>query len=324
MLHILLFILKIIGIILAVILGIVVLMICIVLFIPVRYEIAAGCGGNLDSLKVRIRITWLLHLIRADVLYRQKGLRWRVRAAWFKREKTKTEKKEEIKTETKTEEEIKEDKNIEETEEECNGVSEERQEGREEPESSVEEQQKTQKSVEEIPEEKSEASEIPEITEEPEDHAEKRTGLYEKIQKILQKIKTIIRSFRDKIKALSEKKDRLLGFIQDEVHKAAFYKVKKEAFRLLRRLNPKKLEVCLVYGFEDPCLTGQALAGLSVLYPFMGEHVDITPDFEKRILQGRCYVKGKLYAWHFAQVCWNLIWCKNVRKTYRHIKNFQI
>ena len=50
MLHILLLILKIIGIILAVILGILVLLICIVVFAPVRYEVKAGCTGNPDDI----------------------------------------------------------------------------------------------------------------------------------------------------------------------------------------------------------------------------------------------------------------------------------
>lgn len=355
MLHILLFILKIIGIILAVILGILVLLIGIILFVPVRYEILGSCGGDLDSLQAKVRITWFLHLIHADAMYKKKRLRWRVRAAWIwkgnvgrrteenteisgeeskgnqiKKKQTEKEqgaekeiriKEEQVKE---SKEEKKEEKKIEETSEEYGTVSGECEEGREEPDSSVEEQQEETESVEEIPEEEPETPEISEVGEESEDTAEKGTGLYEKIQKILQKIKCTFQSFCDKIKALLEKKEKLTNLIQDEVHVAAFQKVKKEAFCLLRRLSPKKLEARLVYGFEDPCLTGQVLAGFSMLYPFIGEHVNITPDFERRILQGRCCIKGKLYAWHFAQVCWNLIWCKNVRETYRHIKNFKM
>lgn len=327
MLHILLFILKIIGIILAVILGILVLLICIILFVPVRYEILGSCGGDLDSLKVRIRVTWLLHLIRADALYKKKKFRWQVRAAWVKKgnggrqDKESGRRKEHIKE---SKEEIKEEKKVEETGEEYDTVSGECEKGREEADCSVEEQQEETESMEEIPEEESKAPEISEINEKSEDTAGKRAGFYEKIQETIQKIKCTFQGFCDKIRALMEKKEKLTDFIRDEVHVAAFQKVKKEGFRLLRRLNPKKLEAEVVYGFEDPCLTGQVLAGLSVLYPFMGDHVDITPNFEKRILRGRCCIKGKLYAWHFAQVCWNLIWCKNVRETYRHVKNFQI
>lgn len=97
----------------------------------------------------------------------------------------------------------------------------------------------------------------------------------------------------DKIKLLLEKKERLAEFITDEVHRKAFFKAKDEAFKLLRRLKPKKLAADLHYGFEDPCTTGQVLAGLSMLYPFWGEHVSIIPDFEQKVLEGSPVHQGQ-------------------------------
>ena len=82
MLHILLLILKIIGIIIAVVLGILVLLVCIVLFVPVRYRADASCEGNPDTIRAAGKVTWLLHLIRADVSYSEKKLNWRIRIAW--------------------------------------------------------------------------------------------------------------------------------------------------------------------------------------------------------------------------------------------------
>ena len=70
MLHILLLILKIIGIIIAVILGILLLLILILLFVPVRYKAQGVCRGTTDSLKGKVCITWLLHLFRIDLLYK--------------------------------------------------------------------------------------------------------------------------------------------------------------------------------------------------------------------------------------------------------------
>ena len=49
MLHILLLILKIIGIIIAAILGILVLLVCVVLFVPIRYEARAEFDGTLKG-----------------------------------------------------------------------------------------------------------------------------------------------------------------------------------------------------------------------------------------------------------------------------------
>ena len=70
MLHILILILKIIGIIIAVILGILLLLIAIFLFVPVHYEVQGRCDGDLDSLKGKVQVTWLLQLVRADILYK--------------------------------------------------------------------------------------------------------------------------------------------------------------------------------------------------------------------------------------------------------------
>ena len=93
MLHILILILKIIGIIIAVILGILLLLIAIFLFAPVHYEVQGRCDGDLGSLKGKVQITWLLKLIRADILYKNGKMKWRLRLAWIKRGNTGTGKK---------------------------------------------------------------------------------------------------------------------------------------------------------------------------------------------------------------------------------------
>lgn len=67
MFQIILWILKIIGILLAAILGIAVLLICIVLFVPVRYRIEAESAGTFESIDAHARFSWLLHLF-PDIL----------------------------------------------------------------------------------------------------------------------------------------------------------------------------------------------------------------------------------------------------------------
>ena len=57
MLHILLLILKIIGIIIAAILGILVLLVCVILFVPIRYEAGAEFDGTLKGVKARVKVT---------------------------------------------------------------------------------------------------------------------------------------------------------------------------------------------------------------------------------------------------------------------------
>lgn len=314
MLHILLLILKIIGVILAVILGIVILLACIVLFVPVRYEITGKCGGTPDSLEMAAKATWLLHLVRADVCFKEQKLRWKLRAAWARKDGGQERAGPEGGI---TEDAHRKEKKKDEGKEE---IPETREKSKEELEIGEEERKK---SVEEIPEAKSEAHETIENVEEPESDGGKRPGIIERIRGILQKIKSFFQSFCKKIRLLAQKKDKLAGFIRDEAHVGAFLKAKKEAFKLLNRLKPSKLAARLRIGFSDPCTTGKALAGLSLLYPVVGEHLDITPDFENRVLQGDIYVKGRIHGYYFLVLCWNLVWCRNVRTTFKDIKRFE-
>ncbi len=70
MLHILLLILKIIGIFLAALLGIVALVLIGVLFVPVRYHIEAeGKLGNENPVHVGVKASWLLHIVSVAFAY---------------------------------------------------------------------------------------------------------------------------------------------------------------------------------------------------------------------------------------------------------------
>lgn len=334
MLHILLLILKIIGIIIAAILGILVLLICIVLFVPVRYEVMGKCDGTLESLKAKVHLSWLLHLISGDVYYKNGNAKWRMRVAWIKRTSAQAEKKSEALMEAKTvkmepEEERAEEvtgevKPDEEAEVKFEKTEQEAVQS-EKPMEQSEEVRKEHESPEVIEEEPAKSEELKEAsTEEDQKFSQKIQKIYERIVAWFQKIKCTFTGLCDKIEALSSKKDKLMEFIQDEVHIDTLMRAKKELFHLLKRLKPKKAEVNVIYGFEDPYRTGQVLAGLGVLYPFLGEDTSITPDFENRVLKGNVHIKGKIFVWHFAAVCWNLFWSKNVRTTYKHIKNFEL
>ena len=96
MLHILLTILKIIGIILLAILGILILSLCIAFFVPLRYELNAETKGDLPSTKVKIHFSWFLHFIAGQVTYLEEEIDYKIRILWKKI----TVKEEEAKSET--------------------------------------------------------------------------------------------------------------------------------------------------------------------------------------------------------------------------------
>lgn len=342
MLHILLLILKFIGIIIAAILGILVLLICIVLFVPVRYEVQSKCGGSLDSLKGKARVTWFLHLFCTDVYYKEGRFKWHVRFVFFSRSSGSSPGSEEAKEKIKKADTRKEegdqdekeqkisDEELEKDEEKLEEITaEEAVEERteeikviESSESNPEKSEKMEETYEETCREASAADKGSEENEEP--AGEKGPRILQKVKALCEKIKCTFENFCGRIKLLTEKKDKLVGFVNDEMHRKAFFRVKKEVFWFFGKLKPGKVQVKVRYGFEDPYHTGKVLAGLSMLYPFLGGSAEIIPDFEHKVLKGSLYVKGHIRLSYLAYLAWKLFWDRNIRQSYKDIKNFEL
>lgn len=319
MLHILFLILKIIGIILAVILGLVLLVICIVLFVPICYKADLHGSGNARELTVHAKVSWLFGLIKAVFALENGKTDLSVRIAWKKFGDSDPV---EDKAEDRIEEKPKPEKKA---------VMQEKQviQGEEKQDDTT--NRITDKAVEDQTEkaEKSEksAKTRPESTEKKQRKKKDRkedSDSASKIEQITEKIKCTYHKFCDKINEITEKKDKITDFLTDETHKNAFLKLKNEAFHLLKKLKPKKIQGEITFGFEDPSLTGRLLAWISMIYPWIGEHTDITPDFEHRTLSGDLSIRGRLYVITPVVTAIRLILSKAVRRSFKDIRNFKL
>lgn len=319
MLHILFLILKIIGIILAVILGLILLVICIVLFVPICYKADLHGSGNARELTVHAKVSWLFGLIKAVFALENGKTDLSVRIAWKKLwDSNPVEDKAEDRAEEKPTLEKKavmQEKQVIQKEEQQNGTP----------------NRITDKVVEDETEkiEKTEQSAkiYPESTEKKQRKKKERkedSDSASKIEQITEKIKCTYRKFCDKINEITEKKDKISDFLTDETHKNAFLKLKNEAFHLLKKLKPKKIQGEITFGFEDPSLTGRLLAWISMIYPWIGEHTDITPDFEHRTLSGDLSIRGRLYVITPVVTAIRLILSKAVRRSFKDIRNFKL
>ena len=76
MLHILLLILKIVGIILAVVLCLVILAAVVLILNPVVYRFEASAEEWADTIRGRLKFHWLMHLIRGEVSYEGGEWQW--------------------------------------------------------------------------------------------------------------------------------------------------------------------------------------------------------------------------------------------------------
>lgn len=316
-LHILLLILKIIGIVLAAILGILVLLLCILFFVPLRYKAEGSVDGDIKSLSAKLKFHWFLHLLSGEVIYEKGELFWKVRILL----KRMTGEAEDVKEEA---EEAVEDITEEAVEEALPDVTENEKVKPEisaKPENGSKE--KPEKKFEEKKDGKTEENSSKSQTQEKQKKKSIWEKAYEKVISIYNKIKYTFKKICDNIKVFIERKDTCMDFLTDEVHKTAFVKVKNEVFRLLKHLTPKKLMYRVRFGCADPYMTGKILAYLSMLYPFIGNKGTITPEFEEEVYEGEVSVKGHIRVIHFIRLLWNIFWNKETRVTWKHIKNFK-
>lgn len=323
MLHLLLLILKIAGIILAIILGILIVLLCIVLFVPVCYQVSGKTDGTEKGTKVRCKVTWLFSLLELKILYGNKSSVFSARIAWKRIKGGERSDEEKGKTDEvcrKVHEEAHEEEEMDthlETEKETDAPD-----TQPEPED-FEEPEADEKNPYAYPEDS------PPHEEKRSDNIEKNNRIAKKIQKagekissFFQKIKCTIKAICDKINLFSEKKEKLIDFLEDELHRKAFGIGKKALIRLLRGLCPGRGRIFLRYGLGDPALTGTSLAGLAVVYPFLPVEIQIVPEFEEKMFEGKADIHGRLYLIHLLTFALRLLVSKAVRQTYKDVRKF--
>ena len=353
MLHILLLILKIAGIILAAILGILILALLIVLFVPFCYQGAAKWDGGQRDLRAQGRISWLFGLVELRFVLRDGNASVKGRIAWKKlggarakgresepeaaeEEKAKKEKPEEerpVKDESRDRQ--KEEKHEEEREKDQQGA-EKAEEAPEAVPAPAKAAAQAEKAHEEGHEahgekglergariEKDAAHDEKEGAQADKGHSKlRRTAekICRRLQQIIKKIKCTFKKICDKINLITEKKEQIAAFLSNETHKKAFDVVKKECIRLLGSVLPRQFSLSARFGFEDPYHTGQLLAGIAVLYPFLPGDVRVEPDFEERIFRGKAVLRGRLYVASLVFAAFQVLRRRAVRETYRDIR----
>jgi hypothetical protein len=76
------------------------------------------------------------------------------------------------------------------------------------------------------------------------------------------------------------------------------YKRTKERLHIvLRSLRPRKLKANIEFGTGAPDTTGMAYGLCSMLYPYFGKYISITPNFEKAIFLGDISMSGWAVGW---------------------------
>lgn len=333
MLHILLLILKWIGIVLAVFLLLVLLLINLGLFVPVRYRADASCQNDIETLEAEFELSWMWKLFFLTACWKKGKADMKIRIGWkylFSEEKEgKSEEKIEVpeeKEENDLQKEKEEQKFLKEQKE---GLPPEKT-NRSLPENNVQEQaekrechqEKTESGIDKEEEEKESFT-----ADRRKAGGRKKKPLWDRMKEKISEWIESCKSFWRKILAMGRnfrgKKEQIESFLTDASHRRAFCSLKREVRRFLGHVSPKDVKIVGKIGLEDPYMTGQALAVLGMLFPFLGENTVIVPDFENKVLEGSVHIEGKIHNFRMLAILWRLIKDRDVRKIIIDIKKLK-
>lgn len=138
------------------------------------------------------------------------------------------------------------------------------------------------------------------------------------IRSICGKIKEIGKNLRETVRHLWKRKEELLEFWNLEEHRRARSAIYKELRYLWKKSRPRRIEGELKFGFEDPSLTGMCMGALSVLYAWYPKKFRLLPDFEQEILEGRLLIKGRIRLYTAALILLRVWFNQDIRHMYEH------
>ena len=301
-------ILKIIGIVLLCILLFVLAAALLILFVPVRYQLK-GCRLEEDDVPIRasVKITWLLHVVNASFRYPEEAY-VKIRIFCFTvfstmKEKTKQYSKKDNKIKKQPSKEGKSGAAPKEMTTESKKIQEEGDFSKQE----TEEERKAVKQEE--------------VFEEPLQEEEVCfTKFLKKLFHILKNIKYTINQIYDKIKHIISNIRYYIGIIESDSFKKAWQLCENQAISLIKTILPRKIKGNFVIGTNDPASTARILAIQGILYPIIGNHILITPDFDRSIIAGDFSIKGKITVFKVLKTALKIYFNKDLRRVIRLFK----
>ena len=295
-LHMILIVLKILGVILLIILGILLLVTAAFLFCPVRYR--AEGYKNERAFGGEAGISWLFHLVSFKVWYESKnekaeyslyilGIPVLELISNISNRRKKTRKpggKQPVHTEISSKEEIRR-----EPENEKNpGVVKHKETGR---------------------------------NREVDRKNKGKNSFVSKLKELLQipgKFLRTLKNFQLTAEHICAKIKNIKTFLENEKFRRGRSLIFQEVKKLLAHGVPREINGYVKFGTEDPCFTGEILGAAGIFYPLYGENFNIEPCFDQAVLEGTVSFKGRIYGIFLLVSVLKIISSKDVRYIIRH------
>lgn len=329
MLHILLMILKILGIVILSVLGLLLFILFAVLFVPIRYEVSAS---KYDTVKVKIRINWFLIVFRSLFLYEDDTFTKKVKIFGFdviKILEKKNAKTNNNSTKSDTlEEELGNDDTLENDYPKLTNNEVDNTILSKDSEVATQlEVEDTNKAINKNTFNKSHKSTKKEKT-----FLEQVRALFKniknKVNRLFKKIKRFIKNLNNRIKALFKKsKDlketilNIIRFLNGDEFKRNFAFIKGQVSKLFKHIMPRKHNIKLNIGTGSPDTTGEILGGIAIFMAFTGMNISVLPDFENEVFRGEVYLKGRIRLFNILVIGLKTYFNKDLKTMFKKIMN---
>ena len=318
MLHMILAILKLIGILLAVVVVLLLLVFLLVLFAPVRYELS---GDRFSHAEGSMEVSWLLGVICFRLSLGRKGVLARVRLLGFQRQVFPEENQAAKRRRGKKAPPEKRVYRKEKTAEEKRTAGQEKSENnwkQPEKESGSQKVQKVEKKERAVDSEEKKSREKTWFP------VRWIRSFSETIKKIFRRIQA---SWR-KLLGIGKNMQRAKFYVRhwsrlltSDLAKGLVKRYKGYLFYLLKHIRPRRVRGSLQFGLGDPALTGQLTGILYLLLPASCGKLEILPDFGACRLEGQVDCKGHIRLCHFAYVGWKVFRDKELRRLIQKVKH---
>lgn len=218
------------------------------------------------------------------------------------------------------------------------GESEEPENLAEEPERR-EEESKSQEEKSESQAEKSEG--LAEESEGPSGRKKKKSAgkkqgfsfyrVYDKLKKKIQKLWERLKKFPGKLRKTAEdlirrkegvleKKERLFALLRDEANRRTARLLKRQVWAICRHILPVRITGQIRFGFDDPSVTGQVLAYISLFYGLYARSLQIIPVFDESVMEGQGKIKGRIRIGTVIVLAVRMLFDKNFRGWLRKLR----
>lgn len=149
---------------------------------------------------------------------------------------------------------------------------------------------------------------------------EKIIWCIQKFWGLLKNIRYTIQSIYDKIRNIIHHIRYYYKVLRSDLFHRTWEKCSKEALHLLKSIAPRKVKGYLHIGMEDPATTGQILGYYGMLYPLIGGHIDVIPDFDQVILEGTLKIRGHITLFQAVRTACIIYFNKDLRKLIKLLK----